>query len=448
MKNKIVWIVVVLVAAGGLYLAINGTKKPEEKYRTATIDQGNITQTVTATGALAAVTTVQVGSQVSGIIAKLYADFNSKVKKGDLLAELDPTPFQEKINQNQAALEKARVDMRNAEISLRRQKALQQQGLAPQADIDQAQANYDAARASVAQSQATLNQADTDMRNSKIKAPIDGVVVSRAYDVGQTVAASFQAPTLFTIAQDLTKMQVSADVSESDIGMIKVGEPVRFTVDAYPEREFRGKVSQIRLNATVNQNVVTYPVIVEVPNEDLLLRPTMTANVIVDVATVRNILRVPNAALRFRPEEKAASSTAHSTEERAARMGAPAGGSAGQGAPPAAGAPAGGAGGGRQGAGSGGNGGGSMGAMARQFGETGGGARGGQKRMRPQTIWEPGSSPKAEPKAVEVRTGITDGRYTQIVSGDVKVGDTVIIGLATAKAATSASPMGGGRRGF
>ena len=448
MKNKIVWIVIVLVAAGGLYLAINGTKKPEEKYRTATIDQGNITQTVTATGALAAVTTVQVGSQVSGIIAKLYADFNSKVKKGDLLAELDPTPFQEKINQNQAALEKARVDMRNAEISLRRQKALQQQGLAPQADIDQAQANYDAARASVAQSQATLNQADTDMRNSKIKAPIDGVVVSRAYDVGQTVAASFQAPTLFTIAQDLTKMQVSADVSESDIGMIKVGEPVRFTVDAYPEREFRGKVSQIRLNATVNQNVVTYPVIVEVPNEDLLLRPTMTANVIVDVATVRNILRVPNAALRFRPEEKAASSTAHSTEERAARMGAPAGGSAGQGAPPAAGAPAGGAGGGRQGAGSGGNGGGSMGAMARQFGETGGGARGGQKRMRPQTIWEPGSSPKAEPKAVEVRTGITDGRYTQIVSGDVKVGDTVIIGLATAKAATSASPMGGGRRGF
>ena len=456
MKNKIVWIVIVVVAAGGLYLAINGTRKPEEKYRTATVDQGNITQTVTATGALAAVTTVQVGSQVSGIIAKLYADFNSKVKKGDLLAELDPTPFQEKINQNQASLEKARVDMKNSEIQLRRQKALDKQGLAPQADIDQAQATYDGAVAAVKQAQATLNQAETDMRNSKIKAPIDGVVVSRAYDVGQTVAASFQAPTLFTIAQDLTKMQVSADVSESDIGMIKVGEPVRFTVDAYPDREFRGKVSQIRLNATVNQNVVTYPVIVEVPNEDLLLRPTMTANVIVDVATVRNVLRVPNAALRFRPEEKVGSapsnsspSSSPSTEERAARMGAPAGGSAGQGAPPGAGAPAGSASGARQGAGPGGNGGGSMGAMARQFGETGGaGARGGQKRMRPQTIWEPGSGPKAEPKAVEVRTGITDGRYTQIVSGDVKPGDTIIIGLATAKAATSASPMGGGRRGF
>ncbi|MDQ2979188.1 MAG: efflux RND transporter periplasmic adaptor subunit, partial [Acidobacteriota bacterium] len=302
MKNKIVWIVIVAVAAVGLYLAINGRKKPEDKYRTAVIDVGIITQTVTATGTLSAVTTVQVGSQVSGIIARLHADFNSKVKKGDLLAELDETPFKEKIAQTQAALDKAKVEMRNAEIALRRQKALKEQGLAAQADYDLAQAAFDGARASVAQAQATLNQALTDLRNSKIVAPIDGVVVSRQYDVGQTVAASFQAPTLFTIAQDLTKMQVSADVSESDIGLIKIGQPVRFTVDAYPDREFRGKVAQIRLNATVNQNVVTYPAIVEVLNEDLMLKPTMTANVAVDVATVRDVLRVPNAALRFRPE--------------------------------------------------------------------------------------------------------------------------------------------------
>jgi HlyD family secretion protein len=448
MKNKIIWIVIVVVAGVGLYLAINANKKPEEKYRTATVDMGNITQTVTATGTLSAVTTVQVGSQVSGIIATLHADFNSQVKKGDLIAELDPTPFQEKINQNQAALEKAKVDMRNAQISLKRQQALKDQGLAPEADFDQAQATYDGAVAAVKQSQAMLASSQTDMRNSKILAPIDGVVVARAYDVGQTVAASFSAPTLFTIAKDLTKMQVSADVSESDIGLIKVGEPVRFTVDAYPDREFRGKVAQIRLNATVNQNVVTYPVIVDVPNDDLSLKPTMTANVIVDVATVKNVLRVPNAALRFRPENappapSASAANAPSAEQRAA-------GTAGS---AAAGGAAGGTGQGRRGGGgNGGGGGGGMGAMAQQFGETGGGGRGGAKRMRPQTVWEPGSGPKSDPKPVEVRTGITDGRFTQIVSGGVKAGDVVITGLATAKAATTgASPMGapgGGRRGF
>jgi len=467
MKNKLIWIVIVVVAGAGLYLAIKANKKPEEKYRTATVDVGDITQTVTATGTLSAVTTVQVGSQVSGIISTLHADFNSQVKKGDLIAELDPTPFQEKINQNLAALEKAKVDMRNAQISLKRQTALKQQGLAPEADFDQAQATYDGAVAAVKQSQAMLASSQTDMRNSKILAPIDGVVVARAYDVGQTVAASFSAPTLFTIAKDLTKMQVSADVSESDIGLIKVGEPVRFNVDAYPDREFRGKVAQIRLNATVNQNVVTYPVIVDVPNDDLSLKPTMTANVIVDVATVKNILRVPNGALRFRPENappatsaSASGANAPSAEQRAAGTAGTAGTAgpgAATGAPGAPGAnagtgAAGGAGQGRRGGGNGAGGGGGMGAMAQQFGETGGGGRGGQKRMRPQTVWEPGPDPKSEPKSVEVRTGITDGRYTQIVSGSLKAGDVIITGLATAKAAaTGASPMGapgGGRRGF
>ncbi|MCA1610666.1 MAG: efflux RND transporter periplasmic adaptor subunit [Acidobacteria bacterium] len=476
MKTKIIWITVIVVAAVGLYLAINGRRKPEEKYRTAAIDQGDITQTVAATGALSAVTTVQVGSQVSGIIAKLYADFNSQVKKGDLLAELDETPFKEKIAQNVAALEKARVEMRNAEISLRRQKALSQQGLAPQADIDQAQANYDAARASVAQAQATLNQAQTDLRNSRIKAPIDGVVVSRQYDVGQTVAASFQAPTLFTIAQDLTKMQVSADISESDIGQIKVGEPVRFNVDAYPDRNFRGKVSQVRLNATVNQNVVTYPVIVEVNNEDLLLKPTMTANVTVDVASAKNVLRVPNAALRFRPEVKEGSEKPAAAADRSG--GSPAGqtGSAAAGLPPAGGegtAASAGAAGGQAGAGtttgqgragsgrgSGGRGGaeGSV-AAAGGSGAWAGQGRGGRAgaRARSSTVYMP-AGPNGEPRAAEIRTGITDGRFTQIVSGDVKAADLVIVGLATTKAsATGNSPLaaprapggpGGGRRGF
>ncbi len=432
MKNKIIWIVIVVVAAVGLYFAIAGRKKREDKYRTVVVDQGSITQTVTATGTLSAVTTVQVGSQVSGIIARLHADFNSQVKQGDLIAELDPTPFQEKIAQNQAALDKAKVDMRNSQISLKRQTALKQQGLAPEADFDQAQATFDGSVAAVAQAQATLNQSNTDLRNSKIVAPIDGVVVSRAYDIGQTVAASFSAPTLFTIAKDLTKMQVSADVSESDIGQVKVGEPVRFSVDAYPEREFRGTVAQIRLNATVNQNVVTYPVIVDVPNQDLLLKPTMTANVTVDVATVKNVLRVPNAALRFRPEEKAGGPavpvpTRASVEQQTAAMSA----------------------GGRSGAAGG------TGAMARQFGQASGGVgggkggAGGRNRMRPQLVYEAPAMPKGDPKPVEIRAGITDGRYTQVVSGDLKAGDTIIVGLATTKAAATGSPMGGGgRRGF
>jgi HlyD family secretion protein len=429
-KKTAVWLLIVVAAAVGLFFLIGSRGKPEAKYRTAAVDKGDITQTVTATGAVSAVTTVKVGSQVSGIISKLYVDFNSQVKKGDLLAELDPTPFQEKVNAAEAALQKAQVDERNGAIALRRQTALKAEGLAPQADFDAAQANFDSAHASVAQANAALKQVRTDLSYTKIAAPIEGVVVDRQYDVGQTVAASFQAPMLFQIAQDLTKMQVAADVSESDIGRVQMGEPVRFTVDAYPDKQFRGKVAQIRLIATVNQNVVTYPVIVEVPNPDLLLRPTMTANVTIDVAVVHDVLRVPNAALRWKPEGTTASAAAGSSvEERAAK--------------------------------SGGNG---TGAMARQFAQTGGtgaaggpggggGRPGGGRGARPTTIYAPPQGPKAEPKPLEIRTGITDGRFTQIVSGEIKPGDSVIVGLATAKASASGSAPpgaapGGPRRGF
>jgi HlyD family secretion protein len=424
MSKKAIWIAIVLVAAVGLYFAIAGRKKAERRYRTAAVDRGKITQTVTASGTLSAVTTVQVGSQVSGIIAKLFADFNSKVKKGDLLAELDPTPFQAQVEQQRAAVAKAQVDTLNAQITFNRQKRLLDEGLAAQSDFDSAKAAYDGAKAQVEQAKASLSQAETNLKYTKIVSPIDGIVVARQFDVGQTVAASFQAPTLFTIAQDLTKMQVSADVSESDIGQVKVVEPVRFTVDAYPEREFRGNVSQIRLNATVNQNVVTYPVIVEVANPDLSLRPTMTANVTIDVATVQNALRVPNAALRWRPEEKAAPSA----EERAAKMAQGAGAQTG-------GAPA---------------------AANRQLNQTrGGGAPGGKwtGTKRPQSaVYLLG--PNGEPKQIEIRTGISDGRNTEIVSGDLKPGDQVIIGLVTAKADAAGAPPGrsaapgGQRRGF
>jgi len=438
-----------LILAGLVWVLGFRGKESEPKYRTARVDTGSITQTVTATGTLSAVTTVKVGSVVSGNVAALHADFNKQVKKGELLAELDPAPFQAKVEQSQAALQKSEVDLRNSEIGLRRQTALRNEGLAPQADFDQAQANYDGAKASVAQARATLEQAQTDLRNSKITAPIDGVVVDRQYDLGQSVAASFQAPTIFTIAQDLTKMQVSADVSESDIGMCKVGQPVRFTVDAYPDQTFRGKIAQIRLNATVNQNVVTYPVIIEVNNEDLALRPSMTANVSIDVATVRDVLRVPNAALRFRPETDG-SKPAPTPEAVAAQAPPGQATASGPGAAPGGGSSPGQ--GGRHGGAGSQAAGGPMAGAARQFDRTGGGA----KRKPGQTVYTvPGPEAEAAPKPVEIRPGITDGRYTQVAAGDLKAGDTVIVGLVTAKADATAGrppgapgggPAGGGRR--
>ena len=406
--KKLIWAAAVVAIATGAFFILGSRRKAEPKYRTAAAERGDVTQTVSATGTLSAVTTVKVGSVVSGNVAALHADFNKQVKKGDLLVELDPVPFQARIAQTQAALEKARVDVRNAEIGLRRQKALSAEGLASQADLDQAQANFDSATASRNQAQATLEQAQTDLRNSRIEAPIDGVVVDRQYDVGQSVAASFTAPTIFTIAQDLTKMQVLADVSESDIGMMKVGQPVRFTVDAYPEQNFRGTIAQIRLNATVNQNVVTYPVIIDVPNPDLELRPAMTANVTIDVAVVKDVLRVPNAALRWRPEEKEGAAPA-SAEERAARTGSGRG--------PAA--------------------------AARQFGQTSGGRSGGG-----QTVYTLPGGEVGDPRPVQVRTGITDGRYTQITGGELKGGEKVVVGLVTARADASAGrPPGVGGPG-
>ena len=296
-KQRRFLIIAIVVVAGvlvALFFLRRGKGKGGEQYRTEAVSQGNISATVNATGTLSAVTTVQVGSQVSGIISKLYADFNSQVKKGQLLAELDPTPFQQTVEQRQADVTKSQVDVANTLLTYNRQKRLAAVGLIAQSDLDAAKAAYDASRAGLAQSQAALKQAQTNLNYARIYSPIDGQVVARQYDIGQTVAASFSAPTLFTIAKDLTKMQVQADVDQSDIGQMSVGEPVQFTVDAYPDQPFRGQISQVRLNATVTQNVITYPVIVEVPNPDLKLRPSMTANVVIRVATVRDVPPIAN----------------------------------------------------------------------------------------------------------------------------------------------------------
>jgi HlyD family secretion protein len=406
-----------------------------DKYRTEAVDNGSITQTVSATGTLSAVTTVQVGSQVSGIISRLYADFNSQVKQGQLLAELDPTPFLQQVEQRQADVTKSKVDVANTQLTYNRQKRLQDAGLIAQADLDAAKAAYDASRAQLALSMASLKQAQTNLGYAKIYSPVDGQVVARQYDIGQTVAASFSAPTLFTIAKDLTKMQVQADVDQSDIGQIKVGEPVRFSVDAYPDQTFRGQISQVRLNATVTQNVITYPVIIEVPNPDLKLRPSMTADVTIAVANARDVLRVPNAALRFRPETETGKQGQQGAAARQGGQGQAAGGGQRQG---------------RSGSTGGGWGGGANG------GQGAGGGR--PRRQQGQTVYVLSQSEdgKTALRPVQIRTGITDGKFTEVasvVSGTLNPGDQVVTGVATVKVEQQSGtagnrPGGGAPRGF
>ena len=405
------------------------------KYKSAIVDRGDVAMTVTATGTISAVTTVQVGSQVSGIIAALYADFNTPVTKGQLVAELDPTSFEAAVEQRRADVEQSEVRLRNARTQMLRQEQLLAKQLVAQADYDLAKADFDALEAQISQVKAALLQAQTNLGYTKIRSPIDGVVVDRQYDIGQTVAASFQAPTLFTIAQDLTKMQVQADVDQSDIGRIRVGQSARFTVDAYPEEEFVGAITQVRLNATVNQNVVTYPVIVEVENVELKLRPKMTADLSVEVDRVRDVLRIPNAALRFRPAEEAV------PPSRADRPGGPGRGAAGAGAPrrargarprcaarraPPAASPA-----------------------RRRVSPRDGAAPagGGPRRAGRRST---GSAPTASSRRSQVRTGLSDGNFSEILEGELAAGDTIVVGLATSKAnpSSSSSPLGSGGRRF
>lgn len=409
----VIAILLVVGALVGLFFFRRDRDEDGEKYRTEAVGRGDISATVGATGTLSAVTTVQVGSQVSGIIAKLYADFNSQVQKGQILAELDPTPFLQAVEQRQAEVSRSQIEVANAQVNYGRQRRLAASGLIAQAELDGAKAAYDSARAQLSLSQASLRQAQTNLGYTKIYSPIDGQVVDRQYDIGQTVAASFSAPTLFTIAQDLTKMQVQADVDQSDIGNIKVGQPVRFTVDAYPDEQFRAEIAQVRLNATVNQNVITYPVIIAVANPDLTLRPSMTADVTIQVNTVKDVLRVPNAALRFRPPAEEEEGQARGQSRGASRQ-------------------------------------------AGDAGATSGGRRGRGGRQSGQSVYilaKSENGKESELREVKIKTGITDGRntqVTQVLSGTLNPGDPVVTGLATVKVEQQGgSPLtGGGRRGM
>ena len=358
-------------------------KNSEAKFITAEVQRGDISIMVTATGSLKAVTTVQVGSQVSGTISALYADFNDKVKKGQVLAQLDPTFLKAQVAQAQADLEKAVASAELSRKNYERTLLLFQRNMVAESDTEVSATNYELAKAQEKSAQASLDRVLTNLDYATIASPINGVVISRNVDVGQTVAASLQAPTLFTIAQDLTKMQVQTSVDEADIGNIREGQEALFTVDAYPEKSFKGAVKQVRLSPEIVQNVVSYDVIIEVLNPDLLLKPGMTANVTILVDQKRDVLKVPSGALRFRPPT--------GTKESFSGMGRT--GQMRQNAPPG----------------------------DNDSGKPNPNRSGGVSR---NVLWILG--PQEKPRPVPVEIGISDGTFTQIISDDLKEGDKVI----------------------
>jgi HlyD family secretion protein len=413
-RKRIIYIAVaVLLLASASYGFWRFSNRPKEPpYITAAVQAGDITQVVTATGTLSAVTTVQVGSQVSGTIDKLYADFNTQVKAGQVVARLNQDKFTAAADQAraniaaaQANVAKAKVSVEDTKRTLDRNKEMMKQELLAQSEMDASQTAYDAAvaqyevnRAQVNQAQAALNQSMVDLNNTVIHSPVDGIVVSRNIDVGQTVAASLQAPTLFLIANDLRKMQVDTNVSEGDVGNVWVGQEVHFTVDAYPTRRFQGKVLQVRNAAIMVQNVVTYDAVVGVDNDELLLKPGMTANAEFMVSHKDHVLKIPNAALRFRPpsERQPAQVAANQGEVRN-----PGAGGSGAGR--------------RPGASSG------QGQRSREGGGN-----------RPGTVYVLRDQ---QPVPVRIRLGISDGSSTEIAGGDIKPNDLVIVALGSASQA-------------
>jgi HlyD family secretion protein len=348
-----------------LAVLLAGCTSDSPTYRTEAVTRGDVQRTVTATGTVNAVTTVLVGTQVSGTIKALYADFNSRVRKGQIIAQIDPAFFETQLAQARANADRARAGLQDAERILNQNKTLYARSLVAKNDYEAAETNYASAKAQLAQAQAALQAAETNLSYTKIYSPVDGIVISRSVDVGQTVAASFQTPTLFTIAQDLTKMQINTNVAESDIGVVQVGQDAEFTVDAYPDSQFKGRIWQKRQAPITVQNVVTYDVVVQVNNSDLRLMPGMTANVAIIIETKRNVLRITNAALRFRMTDRPAESA---------------------------------------------------GAAAKA-------ATGSGERKGP-SVWvlEQGT-----PKRVAITPGISDGISTEIVAGDLKEGQQVIV---------------------
>ena len=403
------WLLLLLLIGAGSagYWYYNQSRARGPQYLTAAVSRGDLTQVVTATGQLNPVVNVQVGSQISGIIQKLYVDFNSPVKEGQIIAEIDPATYRANVHQNEADLSNAQAALELAQLNARRAEELTKKKLIPQADLDKATADLHQAEAAVRLKEATLERAKVDFGRCTVYAPIDGIVISRHVDVGQTISASLSAPTFFVIAKDLTQMQIDANVAEADVGGIKVGQDVEFTVDAFPSRIFKGKVMQIRNAPTMFQSVVTYDAVIEVNNRELDLKPGMTANVAIVISRRPNTLRIPNAALRFRPPEVVA----------AARTNVVA-------APPPEKKP-------RSGSAKSSPGSGNVAAnlaRARQTHRT--------VYTLSSTNAASGDTPAVQP--VQIKTGVSDGIFTEVVDG-LDEGAVVVVGLNTPKGAAAAS---------
>jgi HlyD family secretion protein len=469
-------VLLVVVGAGIGYFALRrSSSNSDVTFKVAAVDRGTIEQTVTATGQLSAVVTVLVGSQVSGIIQKLGADFNSQVKEGQIVAQIEPTRFKANLEQARASLKNAQASLAKATVNhqaarreFERAKELAEKQVIGAAELDDLQAKYDltrvevqSAEAQVAQARASVGMAQVDLERTTIRSPIDGTVLQRAVDVGQTVAASLSAPTLFTIAQDLSKMEVRAAIDEADVGKLREGLEARFSVDAHPGREFVATIHQIRSNPNVQQNVVTYDAILRVDNPDGRLRPGMTASVRIVTEKREGVLRIPNVALRFKPPPEIVMTNTQT----------PGGGrwGRGDGGPPPGEAVAGGR---RFGDGQGpmarGEGGMPRGEAGFARGE-GGGRRGGGAGMGAggggQRRGEGGGGAGAGPRgasrvykvegnkvvAVPFRPGISDEQYTEVMRGPLKEGDQLVTeasgpGLQQAPQ-RPATPMGGRGRG-
>jgi HlyD family secretion protein len=421
----------IVVAAGalGLWIYRNAEAHEAPSYRFVTVTRGNLESTVSATGALSAVTTVQVGTQVSGQVAQLYVDFNDRVKKGQLLARIDPTLQQQAVLDAEAGLIRAQADLERSRTEYDRNKTLYDQKVLTATEFTTAQYNYTVAQASVKSAQVALDRARKNLSYTEIHAPIDGVVVQRNVDVGQTVAASLSAPQLFLIANNLSQMQILANVDESDIGQIHEGQDVRFTVQAYPNQPFTGTVRQVRLQSATTENVVNYTVVVTVENPKGTLLPGMTATVEFLTGTATDAFIVPNAALRFRATPEMMAAAGVTSASGAPRTAADSAAFAARRdsirkARGAAGGTGGGQFGGAQGAGGAAGGG---AARPRSSGSTRGGFA---------QLWYVDATGK--PAVMRVRTGLTDGQNTQIMGPDVKAGMQVIVGT-NAPAATTTS---------
>jgi HlyD family secretion protein len=398
--RKAVAAVAVLAAAGIAAYFLLGRAPQESAYRTANVERGEIVDAITATGTINAVTTVSVGSQISGTIQQIFVDFNSRVRTGQVIAQIDTRLLEAAVVQARgsvenakAALERAQVGIVDTERTYKRNRELIQYGFVAQADVDASQTAWEQAVAQRKSTEAALKQAEgalqtalTNLGYATIRSPVDGIVISRNVDVGQTVAASFQTPTLFLIAQDLTKMQIDTNVDEADIGRAAPGQTATFTVDAYPEKLFEGKVEQVRNSPIVTQNVVTYNVVVRVDNRDLSLKPGMTANVMIQVRKLGDILKIPNVALRYRPSETGKDPGSGKDREKGKAAGSP----------------------------------------------------------RVYVLGKDG-----KPVAVAVKTGVSDGTFTQLVEWGLKEGDALVAGETQRKKNDAgSSPPGMGFRGF